>query len=146
MCLPRAADEGQANIHFTYYLAKVLGPRGVTALSVHPGSKRVLDPASARSPGAAIWTTNLTTPLGDDGREALRTRLQELGIANKTGAEGASTTVYAALDPVLAAEHNGAYLEDCHVAETLCDGAKIPDAPEKLWRLSETLVNETFAY
>jgi hypothetical protein len=38
--------------------------------------------------------------------------------------------------------NNGAFLEDCHVAETAEDYVTDPEAPEKLWSLSEKLVGQ----
>ncbi|KZV80926.1 putative short-chain dehydrogenase [Exidia glandulosa HHB12029] len=119
-----------ANIHFTQYLASALGPRGVISLSVHPGT---------------IWGTGLGTTLPQEEKTAIHNYVESLGVVPKTLAQGASTTLVAALDPALK-EHNGAYLADCQVAPTLCPAAQQADLPEKLWRLSETLVNETFAY
>ncbi|KZV89635.1 putative short-chain dehydrogenase [Exidia glandulosa HHB12029] len=119
-----------ANIHFTQYLAKVLGPRGVVSLSLHPGT---------------IWGTSLVSNLSKEDETKLQQYVESRGVVPKTLAQGASTTLVAALDPAMK-EHNGAYLSDCKVAPTLCPAAQQADLPEKLWRLSETLVKETFAY
>ncbi|KZV82663.1 NAD(P)-binding protein [Exidia glandulosa HHB12029] len=120
-----------ANIHFTESLAVKLGPRGLTAIAVHPGS---------------IWETALTGSFSEEEREKLRARDDAAGVMTKTLSQGASTTLVAALDPNLGKENNGRYMEDCHVAETKCEGAKRPGARDELWALSEKLVGETFAY
>jgi hypothetical protein len=41
--------------------------------------------------------------------------------------------------------HNGAYLEDAHISDVE-KTAKDPEDVEKLWKLSEELVGETFSY
>lgn len=66
------------------------------------------------------------------------------GFDWKTLDECAGTHVVAAFDPRLAA-HNGAYLEDGNLSEVE-PLARKPEDPEKLWKLSEKLVGETFAY
>ncbi|EJD39654.1 NAD(P)-binding protein [Auricularia subglabra TFB-10046 SS5] len=119
-----------ANIHFTYALAKKLAPRGVTSLAVHPGT---------------IYATNIFATLEPQEDAELRGFITATGSKLKSLEEGTATTIFAALDPNLR-EHNGAYLADCQVSETTGPGAKVPDAPENLWKLSETLVGETFAY
>ncbi|EJD39653.1 NAD(P)-binding protein [Auricularia subglabra TFB-10046 SS5] len=118
-----------ANIHFTQYLAKRLGPRGLVSLAVHPG---------------VIWGTSLTSPLS--GQQVAELRALTSSMKWKTVGQGAATTLVAALDRELGVENNGSYMADCQVAETQWDGAKLPDAPEKLWSLSETLVKERFTY
>ncbi|EJD50986.1 WW domain-containing oxidoreductase [Auricularia subglabra TFB-10046 SS5] len=128
---PAYGQSKLANIHFSYHLAKVLGPRGVTSFSVHPGT---------------IYDSNIFGTLSTEEYKNLQDLIAKSGGKPKTLQEGAATTLVAALDPELGKTHNGAYLADCQVAETRGEAAKIPDAPEKLWRLSETLVNETFAY
>jgi hypothetical protein len=80
----------------------------------------------------------------------------------KTMGEGTSTSIVAAFDPSIAGEslsifcklslapnqswkgQSGAYLEDCHIGETSEDYITDPEAPEKLWSLSEKLVGQTF--
>lgn len=136
----------KANIHFSQYLAQVLGPRGVLSIAVHPGSA-----SSPRLRGrtltriAAIGGTNLVSTLPEDELVALKAYVASKNVKEKTLAQGAATTLVAVLDPALK-EQNGAYLADCNVAPTLCEAAQRQDLPEKLWRISETLVNEIFAY
>ncbi|MBE3048821.1 hypothetical protein IMZ48_41255 [Candidatus Bathyarchaeota archaeon] len=91
------------------------------------------------------------------------------GFTFKTLEEGAATTVYAAFDPALrgkcsscnhpeagrgltccVADHNGAYLQDCRLADpwkdTVRPWATSPLEAEKLWKLSEKLVGQEFRY
>lgn len=59
----------------------------------------------------------------------------------KTPEEGCSTTLVAALTPSI--EPNGAYLSDCQLGDpkhTVFD----VELEEKLWKLSETLIGNTF--
>lgn len=46
--------------------------------------------------------------------------------------------------------HNGAYLEDCHVADPWIGAVKpwatSPIEAERLWKLSEKLVGQVFEY
>ena len=56
----------------------------------------------------------------------------------------AALHVVAAFDPRLD-EHNGAYLDHGDLAEPEPQARKLEDA-EKLWKLSEKLVGETFSY
>ncbi|KAJ5621163.1 hypothetical protein N7510_005147 [Penicillium lagena] len=71
------------------------------------------------------------------------------GFSPKTLDQGVATHVYASFDPSLKA-NNGAYLIDTHVADPLEDTVKAWATSnfeaERLWRLSETLVGQTFAY
>lgn len=41
-------------------------------------------------------------------------------------------------------DQSGAYLADCQVEETPEDYIKDPEAPDRLWKLSEELVGENF--
>lgn len=56
----------------------------------------------------------------------------------------AGTHVVAAFDPRLD-DYNGAYLEAGNLAKTESTAAN-PEDVEKLWKLSEKLVGETFSY
>ncbi|KAF9873857.1 hypothetical protein CkaCkLH20_08591 [Colletotrichum karsti] len=63
--------------------------------------------------------------------------------------EGVATHVYASFDPELKAR-NGVYVNDCHVAdpykeEVHCWAQSEVDA-DRLWKLSEKLVGQEFAY
>lgn len=120
----KISDAKQANIHFTRGLAK----RGVTSFAVHPG---------------AILTTSAALASPKELIQGLKAQFASLGIVEKTVEQGSSTNVVAAVDPSLK-EHNGAYLADCGVAETIGDGVNYEGAVEALWELSEKLVGERF--
>jgi hypothetical protein len=66
------------------------------------------------------------------------------GFDMKTLDECAATHVVAAFDTRLDA-YNGAYLEDANLSDVE-KTANNPEDVEKLWKLSEELVGETFAY
>ncbi|OTA70418.1 WW domain-containing oxidoreductase [Hypoxylon sp. EC38] len=129
-----------ANILMALSLSQKLGPR-VFAYSLHPG----------------VIATNLGTHIdwsvGFDGLRAV-----DKALGNKEGwteyiyrtpQAGAATHVYAAFSPSLK-DHNGAYLQDCHIAdpwvETVKPWATSPIEAERLWKLSEKLVGQEFAY
>lgn len=78
-----------------------------------------------------------------DAEEQARTKayVESLGVKEKTLAQGAATSLVAALDPAFAA-HNGAYMADCHVAPVGCEAGSRAELAEKLWKLSERLIGE----
>jgi NAD(P)-dependent dehydrogenase (short-subunit alcohol dehydrogenase family) len=127
-----------ANVLFAVGLDQRLRDAGVRANALHPGAivtelGRHLQPADiaqlqARSPGGRMeW---------------------------KSVPSGAATSTWAATAPEL--EGRGAlYLEDCHVASLRTSPqdeggveawALDPAAAEKLWRVSEEMVGERFAF
>ncbi|BCS20892.1 putative short-chain dehydrogenase [Aspergillus puulaauensis] len=132
-----------ANILLAVSLAEKLGSKDLLAYSLHPG---------------VISSTSLSAGLEDSDTDfaALNALDKSLGNAEgwrgfrlKTDQEGAATTVYAAFEPALQ-ENNGAYLQDCHIADPWTDTVK-PWATdkveaEKLWKLSEKLVGQEFSY
>ncbi|KAL4743894.1 hypothetical protein BDV11DRAFT_7 [Aspergillus similis] len=132
-----------ANMLMAVSLAEKLGSKGLLAYSLHPG---------------VIINTSLSSGLDDMNKDfaALKALDRMLGNAEgwrdfkvKTNQQGAATTVYAAFDPGLK-EHNGAYLQDCHVADPWTDTVKPWGTDkveaERLWKLSEKLVGQEFSY
>lgn len=130
-----------ANILFTVSLATMLGCRGLTAISLHPG----------------VIGTNLGNHLdwNTDFAE-MRTVDQELGNSEgwsefdfKTPSRGVATHIVAAFDPTLIYS-NGSYLQDGHIAnpytETIKPYALDKVEADKLWKLSEKLVAQKFVY
>lgn len=125
-------------------LANKLGIKhGLLAFSLHPG----------------VISTNLSSHLdwekGD--MEGLLSTDRLLGNSEgwrkefsvKTLDQGVATHVYASFDTSLKS-NNGAYLVDSHVADPLLDTVKTwatsDFEAERLWRLSEKLVNQEFSY
>ncbi|KAJ4165095.1 hypothetical protein LMH87_006742 [Akanthomyces muscarius] len=127
-----------ANILFSVSLASKLGKRGLLSYSLHPG----------------VIGTNLGSHVGD--WDSLRNADRRLGNKEgwadfkwKTDDQGAATHVFAAFAPTLN-DHNGAYLENSHVAdpfvETVKPWATSPVEAERLWKLTEELVGQEFQY
>ncbi|KAL4795110.1 hypothetical protein BDV19DRAFT_379037 [Aspergillus venezuelensis] len=129
-----------ANILMAVSLAEKLGSKGLLAYSLHPG---------------VIFNTSLS--LGVENAQAAYGELDALDKAlgnvegwedfkKKTDQEGAATTVYAAFEPELK-NSNGAYLQDCHIAdpwtETVKPWATDKTEAERLWKLSEKLPHDT---
>ena len=129
-----------ANSLFAVELNRRLEPKGVNAFAVHPGGimtglQRDLSAAEMKAFG---W-------VDDEGR---------LNDQVKTVSGGASTSLWCATSPMLAAG-GGVYCEDCNIATLVPDDdptfigirrwAIDPDAGKRLWTLSEGLLAETFA-
>ncbi|KAK3319603.1 hypothetical protein B0T19DRAFT_269566 [Cercophora scortea] len=131
-----------ANMLFALSLAEKLGQKkGLLAFSLHPG----------------VIRTNLSTHLDWEVDVAsLRAADKMFGNAEawreftfRSPEQGAATHVYAAFHPELK-DHNGAYLQDSHVADPWTDtvkpwGTSLVEA-ERLWKLSEKLVGQEFSY
>jgi NAD(P)-dependent dehydrogenase (short-subunit alcohol dehydrogenase family) len=123
-----------ANILFSRALAERLGPRGLRAYSLHPG---------------VALGTSLAPGFGEEDLKSLQTKDKEIGwdreLDLKTLDECAATHVVAAFDPRLDG-YNGVYLENGNLSDDLQPTATRPGDAEKLWKLSEKLVGETFEY
>ncbi|KAK1979461.1 WW domain-containing oxidoreductase [Colletotrichum cereale] len=130
-----------ANMLFSLSLAEKLGKRGLLSFSLHPG----------------VIGTNLGNHIewGSDfaGLTAVDRSLgNKEGWADfkwKTPDEGTATHVYAAFEPSLK-DNNGVYLENSHIAdpwvETVKPWGTSPVEAERLWKLSEKLVEQEFQY
>lgn len=126
-----------ANTLFSVGLSKRLQKFGITANAVHPGGIQ----------------TELGRHLTADDL-AMLAQWSDQGLEYKTPAQGAATSVWAAVAPELATV-SGKYLEDCHIgvpddtAMSLAGYAAHaldPQAAEQLWALSEKLVGQTFNF
>jgi NAD(P)-dependent dehydrogenase (short-subunit alcohol dehydrogenase family) len=129
-----------ANSLFAVGLNRRLEPQGINAYAVHPGGimtglQKDLTTEEFRAFG---W-------IDDEGR---------LNDRFKTPAGGASTAVWCATSPQLAGG-GGVYCEDCNIAQAVAaDDASFagvrpwaidPEAAERLWAMSETMLGERFA-
>jgi NAD(P)-dependent dehydrogenase (short-subunit alcohol dehydrogenase family) len=129
-----------ANSLFAVALNRRLEPKGVNAYAVHPGGimtalQRDLSAAEIKAFG---W-------VDDEGR---------VNDRFKTVSGGASTSLWCATSPLLAGG-GSVYCEDCNIAALTPDDdpgfagvrrwAIDPEAAERLWTLSESLLGETFA-
>ena len=129
-----------------------LAARGTRTFSLHPG---------------LILGTGATADLADNEAEECNAAAQKYAgeischsfryfIQNLTSVgntyttskpksvqQGCATGLVAALDPDMAVQHNGAYLEDCQVAKPYAY-ASSPEKAKELWELSEKLVGHPF--
>lgn len=110
---------------------------GIKSWSLHPGA----------------INTDLGRHLLDEDM-ALLAEVEESGLTWKSIPQGAATQVWAAISPELA-EDGGRYLEDCAIARPFTPDRPMqgymphiadPEAAERLWRLSEQLVGESFPW
>jgi NAD(P)-dependent dehydrogenase (short-subunit alcohol dehydrogenase family) len=120
-----------ANIHMANYIDRVYGPKGLHALSVHPGG---------------IWTG-----LQVHVQDMVATWKENPAIEKfmKSTAQGAATTLWCAIGKVWEGK-GGRYCEDCREAPAAQDSeimtpgyaahAYDPEGEDKLWTLSEKLV------
>ncbi|KAF1849240.1 NAD(P)-binding protein [Cucurbitaria berberidis CBS 394.84] len=111
-----------ANILFSVALNERLSGKGVASYAVHPGS---------------IWT-GLSRDLDPDGEAAIR----KTSPFWKNHDQGAATVLVAALDPALD-EPKGVLLHDCQIFGA-APHATDPKVAERLWALSEKLVQQKF--
>ncbi|KAG9193989.1 hypothetical protein G6011_04024 [Alternaria panax] len=111
-----------ANILFSVAINQKFGGKGVKSYAVHPGS---------------IWT-GLSRDLDADGEAAIRSTSPFW----KNHDQGAATVLVAALDPALD-ESKGVLLHDCQMCDAM-PYATDPKLAERLWTLSEKLVQSSF--
>lgn len=123
-----------ANILFSKALAQKLGHKGLRAYSLHPGQ--------------ALGTSLATNGFTEEDFASLVAKDKQIGwergLNPKTLDACAGTHVVAAFDPRLDG-YNGVYLDDGHLADPQ-DTASNPEDVERLWKLSEELVGQTFRY
>jgi len=129
-----------ANALFALGLDARLRPGGGSAFAVHPGG--IFTPLQRHLPTEEMIALGW---LGPDGEPSEGARAMF-----KTPSQGATTTLWAATSPMLAGK-GGVYCEDCDIA-ALSDPAEPvryrfverhavdPDAAERLWTLSERLL------
>lgn len=125
---------------FAIELNRRLEPKGINAYAVHPGG----------------IMTNLQRDMPKEELKAFGW-VDDKGNPSdrfKTPSGGASTAVWCATSPLLAAG-GGVYCEDCNIAMQVPDKdptftgvrswAIDPDAAKRLWTLSENMLGESFA-
>ncbi|KAJ9613130.1 hypothetical protein H2200_003071 [Cladophialophora chaetospira] len=125
-----------ANILFGIGLTNRLYEKyGILSTGNHPG---VID-------------TELSRHSSKEQRDAIKERQRKGEFTYKTLGQGSSTSLVAALDPKLGPsetkdgkEGYGAYIKDCQISHGAHPRAKSNEEAEKLWKLSEELVNEKF--
>ncbi|WAO96563.1 Hypothetical protein NCS54_01424100 [Fusarium falciforme] len=94
------------------------GSRGITAISAAPG----------------VVVTELQRHIN-----GFRNPTMEY----KSASQGAATFLVAALDPALQA-HNGAYVDDCQVAEITSVHVQDAEVADRLWKAAERMTGLTF--
>ena len=129
-----------ANTLFALELNRRMEPKGINVYAVHPGGimTNLQRDMSKEEIKAFGW-------VDDNGK---------VREGFKTPAGGASTAVWCATSPLLAAG-GGVYCEDCNIAQAVSANdasfagvrpwAIDPDAAKRLWSLSEKMLGETFA-
>ncbi|QIW98975.1 hypothetical protein AMS68_004493 [Peltaster fructicola] len=131
-----------ANMLMTLSLAQKLGPKGLTAISLHPGV------IGTNLGGHIDWNKQFGDLQKVDRLMGNFEGWKE-GFDFKTPERGVSTHVYASFSPELKS-HNGAYVLDSHIAdptnpeETVKAWATSAVEAELLWKLSEKLTGEKF--
>jgi NAD(P)-dependent dehydrogenase (short-subunit alcohol dehydrogenase family) len=134
-----------AVILYAVAMNKLFASRGIRTYAVHPGSisTGLQDHVKALGPKAmeifeeAAWRVNGMSLA--DSRETDKP---------KTLQQGCATTLRAALDPSLANEE-GVYLNDVNLTterSQIKEWATNPELAEKIWKLSEELVDEKFDF
>jgi NAD(P)-dependent dehydrogenase (short-subunit alcohol dehydrogenase family) len=129
-----------ANILFSVSLNQKLGEKyGIVSYAVHPGAVG----------------TNINRHADPQEIEYALARVKELGFdsSSKTPDQGANSSVLAAVDPSLppvdtnVIDVTGVYISDCKLDnETCATFARNGILAERLWALSEELVNQRFEF
>ncbi|KAK7749299.1 hypothetical protein SLS62_008268 [Diatrype stigma] len=118
---------------------RLLDSHGILSLALHPG----------------VIKTELGRSFPEVTLSAIKTLADAGNITYKTQGAGASTSLVAALDPGLAVgvgetkdgkENYGAFLENCQISEQCLPETVSNAEAEKLWKLSEELVHESFSW
>lgn len=128
------------NLLFTIASNKRLYEKyGILSLAVHPG----------------VIVTELSRDAGPDTIAAVANILKSPHVFVKTLGAGAATSLVAATDPKLglpamnsktSQENYGTYLIDCQVSDQADPRAISSSEAERMWKLSEELVKEQFAW
>ncbi|KAL8787729.1 MAG: hypothetical protein Q9213_002049 [Squamulea squamosa] len=129
-----------ANVLFSIGMNKRLYEKyGIFSTAVHPG----------------VIRTELSRYAPPEALAAIEKMNENGTISFKTLGAGAATTLVAATDPQLGMskleakegkENHGAFMMDCQISDQARDLAVSSDEAEKLWKLSEDLVKEKFAW
>ncbi|KAI1074714.1 putative short-chain dehydrogenase [Whalleya microplaca] len=127
-----------ANVLFSIAATKRLYEKfGILSLSVHPG----------------VIPTELGRVMLPVTLAAVQRMVEQGVFVYKTLGAGGATSLVAALDPKLkmngtkdGKENYGAYLMDCQVSDEALPRSTSSSEAERLWKLSEELVKEKFAW
>ncbi|RYP90067.1 hypothetical protein DL770_003806 [Monosporascus sp. CRB-9-2] len=132
-----------ANMLFSLSLAEKLGPKGLLAFSLHPGI------IMGTTLGAQCdWSVDFETLRQADKLLGNKEGWSE-EIPLKDTQHGIATHVFVAYSPDIK-NHNGGYFQDSRLADPYTDNlrpwATSPIEADRLWKLSEKLVGQTFSY
>lgn len=117
-----------ANILFSVGLTRRLHKDfGIMSLAVHPG----------------VVETELTRHAAEEMKVTAQ-RLKAKSFFFKAPAQDAATQLVAALDPVL--DSADCCLSDCQIADWAPQWSTDPATADRLWRLSEQIVGQSFEY
>lgn len=128
-----------ANSLFSVDLDRRGREHGIRAFAVHPG--RIID-------------TDLVRYMTDEEREQAKSNVLKSppGVGMKNIAQGAATTVWCAISPLLDGR-GGVYCADCDISELVADDSPLPSGVRRwavdkptagaLWTLSEGLTGYT---
>lgn len=127
-----------ANVLFSIALNDKLYEKfGVLSLACHPG----------------IIKTELSRYADEATTTAIGKMLGSGAVATKTLGAGSSTTLVAATDPMLSMpvekdgkENVGVFFVDCQISDKPTPGASSSAEAERLWKLSEDMVKQDFAW
>lgn len=131
-----------ANVLFSVGLNKRLFEKhGILSLAVHPG----------------VIRTELSRDASDETTAAIKAMLEKGVFSFQTQGSGASTSLTAATDPKLGLptakpdredgrENIGVFLINCQISEKATAEASSSANAEKLWKISEGYVKESFAW
>ena len=127
-----------ANVLFSIAANKRLYEKhGILSLTVHPG----------------VIPTELGRSAAPEALEAVKAMVDTGMFKYKSLGAGAATSLVAALDPKLGIsetkdgkENYGVFLDDCQISDKANPLAVSSEEAEKLWKLSEDLVKETFSW
>ncbi|CZT05358.1 related to double substrate-specificity short chain dehydrogenase/reductase 2 [Rhynchosporium agropyri] len=127
-----------ANLLFAIALTdKLYSKHGILSIAIHPG----------------VIFSELGRAFDQETTGAVQALLSSGTVPIKSLGAGAATSIVAALDPKLGPgemkdgkENWGAYLADCQISDTALPNALSSSEAERLWNVSEKLVNEEFAW
>ena len=120
-----------ANLLFSVGLNNRLYDRGVLSVAVHPG----------------VIQTELGRNFSAETKEVVGKLLEAGMFSIKTLGGGATSSLVAAFDPKLGTgRDNDPYLIDCQLSDKAQPLAVSNEEAEKLWKLSETLIGQEFAW
>lgn len=127
-----------ANILFGIAANKRLYEKhGILSVGLHPG----------------IIQTELSRTMPQETRDAISDTFRSGAFTYRSLGAGSSTSLVASLDPKLkpgetkdGKENYGSYLIDCQISDKAQPLAVSSSEAEKLWKLSEELVHEKFAW